>query len=209
MRRGLLFTCLVFISPLLVFLQSCIVCGDFVTRYNYIDDLSGEVMEIIGAKIYEGSSGEYFDLIDVEVDKELPYDSIAFLITIEADGKLSFVSPKFSGSLLACSPPPDYINEIASGKIISNNDFTSEYPAGTDLSPLFSVREFYGVPGFPVNWGDHPLYYAHNEIVWNFTLNQAPDEAGQFDFIFVYTTQKNQHFEEKEFQTKLSVAIQP
>lgn len=57
-------------------------------------------------------------------------------------------------SAYACSCPGDYLKskeEIVSVKIISNNDFDTNHPKGSDLSSIFMVKRYYNDELSPIN----------------------------------------------------------
>jgi len=199
MRRIFVFTLLLFIGPVLVLLQSCDnPCGGISAADLTSDGLAAEVMEVIG---YTGTSTQYLDLSGIDMDDVLPFDSVAFLIEgIQFDQQAAWSIP---GSAYACSPVI-HTDQVSSIRIISDQPYNQNYPAGADLSPIFEVREFEYLDGSSI---DEFLAYDRDFFVgqaWTFTLLEAPDEEGTFDFTFVYST-----LSEVDLEVTTTVTIRP
>lgn len=96
--------------------------------------------------------------------------------TTSASTLASTKNSSFSFSLIspayACSPPPPYTDEtIQSLNITSDSDFSADYPAGSNLNPLFTVEYR--------DWTT-PLHTDANGNQTPYTLNEfvAANEKG-------------------------------
>lgn len=148
-------------------------------------------MEITGFRTLENGEYKLFELAAIAENDVLRYDSIAILIEPLKNRNKSAAS--IPGSAFACSPQ-EYYDRVTDIRIYSDQAYNSNFPAGVDLSSLFSVREFYDVEGISI---DEFISYGwlYEGVYWTFTLLEAPDGAGTFDFTFVYSTDRDIDFD--------------
>lgn len=92
---------------------------------------------------------------------------------------------------LACSPLPlQLIGRVNGFSITSNTDFNANYPAGSDLSPLFEVVYFGNIDGSnsaPAEELDFwPKEFTRESLI-QLRLTEAPAEAGEYAFVISAT----------------------
>ncbi len=117
-------------------------------------------------------------------------------------------SPSFSFSLMsqayACSPVGPYTEEkISQLNIISDNDFSADYPAGSNLNVLFNVLyNEQATPRHTDNNGEHTAYTVAEYVestpkatqLIQLRLNQAPGEIKTHQFTLNYMHNDGEQF---------------
>lgn len=128
---------------------------------------NGLVAEGEDELIFGGAPGEFATSGD---DFNTTFDSLMIVyqavvtpfVSEAKEPKGSFISSAYA----QCTPQPiQMVNFIDSVYITSNNDYLTNFPAGSDLASLFTVRQFNEDVGFLAEAVRIPEFLAQNRAV--------------------------------------------
>jgi hypothetical protein len=148
--------------------QSCDTCGDD-GPFNYrLASIAGEVKKIDGVRLVGTPQPEYNIKPYLSSRKANHYDSIGIEIIHTVEPAAFTTKGYLFNSAFACDPVISY-ERLGDINIASSEDYTTAYPAGTDLKEIMSVREGYQVQGITIptylsksQLGDRNLFFTFN-----------------------------------------------
>lgn len=119
---------------LLVTFSSCDHCSGGVV---HLDAVTVDAYRIMGV---ERNGDSHFDRFIVEnsaIDRGIRYDSLAIILSNQTH--MAVHSEGLINSLYACDPAVDF-ERVESISIVSDSDYNSLYPAGSNLAEVLSLR---------------------------------------------------------------------
>ena len=207
MKRKLLATIILFLAmPIAaLILQSCVVdddCGGFPAN-GRVNSMRAFLHQKVDTLTFENRDTQILETQDYSVERSLEADLLAIWVEFSFDSSLAhFEGLSFVKRAMACSPP-EYTAQIASVQITADQDFNGDYPAGTDLKPLFTIlpqrliNEAMALTEFEGNGGELSDQYPAILV-----LNILPDNAFQGLLTMTVTTDNN---ETMEFELALNL----
>jgi len=125
--------------------------------------------------------------ITPEESELIPYDSLIFRLSpnssLAQTNNKNIINFKLSQSLYACIPALDNYGFIDSIQVTSNKDYTSSFPAGSDLSEIM-VNYLYESSEPLNNYVSN--YYSGNDLIIGFTEEPAIEELRNLTFTFFF-----------------------
>lgn len=176
-------------------------CGPFPDKFT----VTG-----LSASVKQATESESFDpqpqLNNIQNDS-VRADQFAITIYPEAKYFFSEAAPQNRLHLIpaayACSPTEPVTDELITGiEIYSEQDFNSEYTAGSDLAELFDVVAYYMKTGGERY--DLPAFLSRKPNVpdwFTLLLTSPPEEEKPFSFTVKYF-QDGENLQEFEFSTE-------
>ena len=191
MKRKLLATFTLFIlMPLgAALFYSCKACDDapiderpsgFMVMVDYIKDT-----------FPGGQFGTYLDYEPYGGDSALVFDRIGMRFGFEFNAsQLNERGLNFTNAAYACDPAI-FWNRLKDFTITSNQDYNEDFPAGTDLAPLFTATPNYDI--------DHAGTIASlinvgveiRRVYFHLLINTPPASESTHDLTFVITKEED------------------
>jgi len=176
-------------------------CGPFPDKFT-VTGLSASVKQATES----GSIDRQPQLNNIQNDS-VRADQFAITIYPEVEYFYSDVTPQYRLNLIpaayACSPTEPVSDELITGiEIYSEQDFNSEYTAGSDLTELFDVVPYYMKTGGERY--DLPAFLSSKPNVpdwFTLLLTSPPEEEKTFSFTVKYF-QDGENLQEFEFNTE-------
>lgn len=178
----------IYTIPLLVslVLPSCDGCeGDPITWAT--KSITSTAREILRIDFATYSQGEY---VVANINHSLPlrYDSVGIDIThdLELLALESVGQPLLSTYALSCDPGVFYDN-IIEILIKSSNEYLPQFPAGSNLKDLMTIRTGYSRPGDSLDFFGNNNEVSHSNFFLTFEV--PPANQGVHSFTITYVLQ--------------------
>ncbi|MCU0382998.1 MAG: hypothetical protein MUF68_02925 [Cyclobacteriaceae bacterium] len=121
-------------------------------------------------------------------NKLIRYDSIGIVVQVDQESITINAEGSVFNQSLACSPSESY-EALADIIIISDKDYSSNFPAGSNLKDLFTMRSnynLYEVKGDSIQSYLDEMYSS--TYLYFLTLNAPPDEEKSHNITIEFVT---------------------
>ncbi len=179
------------LSTSLGIFQSC--CNPDPINYR-LKSVTGGVERIVGVEYLGDYREEYYETEPYAYSVDgIAYDSLGILLINDIETFSSNSKGEVFFNSYACSPAENY-EMLADLIIISNHDYTSSFPSGTNLKDLMSIRQ--GFNSFLVAGESILAFLTNGEIVGNsyITFNVPPDENNIHDLTIKFVLRDGREY---------------
>ena len=172
----------------LALISSCSKCKEGGMSFS-LTSINAQIKKITGFTVPDQNYPKYFTVENyVEQTNGIRYDSVGIELSHAFDVVVINRPFSFISQAYACDPALNY-EYIESISVISNEDYDANFPKGTDLMDIITIRNGYQVEG-----------YFHNEVtpeVYFLTFNNLPSTNKTHTFTIKYTLTNGRKFESK------------
>lgn len=162
-------------------IYSCDDCDNDGPLNFQLTSISGEVRKITGTE--DGAPfGDYITEPYLQDEESIRYDSVGVNISHEFE-LIAFLTGQFISSSIACDPIHRF-ETLQNITISSSHDYTPEYPSGSDLGNIVSLRPYYELQGQPVT-----SFLSYHELGYEnifLTFDEAPAEDAIHNLTITY-----------------------
>lgn len=162
----------------LAFISSCNNCKDSGWSFT-LTSIHTQAKTITGLTTPDQNYPVYFTVEDyVEQANGIRYDSIGIELSHAFDEVVINRPFSFFSQAYACDPALNF-EFIESISVISNEDYSADFPKGTDLLDVITIRNGYQVQGNYNREVSHEVYFL--------TFNSPPSANKTHTFTIKYT----------------------
>ncbi len=131
----------------LALISSCSKCKEGGMSFS-LTSINAQIKKITGFTVPDQNYPKYFTVETyVEQANGIRYDSIGIELSHEFDEVAMTIPFTFFSQAYACDPAFNF-EYIESISVISSEDYNADFPKGTDLMDIITIRNGYQVEGY-------------------------------------------------------------